>query len=321
MEYTGMKNVLKEFFKRIKTYLSTNYFTKNQVSTTYETISNVDLIENDITNIKGKIPSSASSSNQLTDKEYVDNIPAATLSKLGNGGTVSSITDSSNFVLSGNKLATGSQLLNYIKANLVTTCSTGASTQDKAITLSKHTLKAGDIIAVTFTNANTYGDCRLSTPTYPRLKVNGGTAYQICDNMGHSAGTGCWEAGNTVVFMFTGHKFIILNSIIRQQNKNETEGYKIYSNNYVEQWKKVTKSVTITSTWGALYESESFDLPFSANIANTIIGDDASIISAGNNNAFIIEYAPNTHSFWLVRGTPMTTAASFTVGRLVTGWL
>lgn len=321
MEYTGMKNVLKEFFKRLKTYLSSNYFTKNQVSTTYETISNVDLIENDITNIKGKIPSSASSSNQLTDKEYVDNIPEATLSKLGNGGTVSSITDSSNFVLSGNKLATGSQLLNYIKANLVTTCSTGASTQDKAITLSNHTLKAGDIIAVTFTNANTYGDCTLLTPTYPRLKVNGGTAYQICDNMGHSAGTGCWEAGNTVVFMFTGNKFIILNSIIRQQNKNETEGYKIYSNNYVEQWKKVTQSVTITRTWGALYESPSFDLPFSANIANTIIGDDVSVISSGDNSAVIIEYAPNTHRFWLVRGTTITTAENFTVGRFVTGWL
>ena len=321
MEYTGMKNVLKEFFKRIKSYLSSNYFTKNQVSTTYETISNVDLIENDITNIKGKIPSSASSSNQLTDKEYVDNIPAATLSKLGNGGTVSSITDSSNFVLSGNKKATGSQLLNYIKANLVTTCSTGASTQDKAITLSNHTLKAGDIIAVTFTYANAYGDCTLSTPTYPRLKVNGGTAYQICDNMGHSAGKGCWEAGNTVVFMFTGDKFIILNSIIRQQNKNKTEGYKIYSNNYVEQWKKVTKSVPVTSTWGALYESEAFDLAFSANIANTIIGDDASIISTGDGSACIIEYAPYTHRFWLVRGTPLTIATSFTVGRLVTGWL
>lgn len=321
MEYTGMKNVLKEFFKRIKTYLSSNYFTKNQVSTTYETISNVDLIENDITNIKGKIPSSASSSNQLTDKEYVDNIPAATLSKLGNGGTVSSITDSSNFVLSGNKKATGSQLLNYIKANLVTTCSTGASTQDKAITLSNHTLKAGDIIAVTFTYANTYGDCTLSTPTYPRLKVNGGTAYQICDNMGHSAGTGCWEAGNTVVFMFTGDKFIILNSIIRQQNKNETEGYKIYSNNYVEQWKKVTKSITITSAWGALYNGPLLNLAFSADIPNTIISNNISVISAGSNYSVMIQYEPKAHNFWLTRATPLTTAVNFTVGRFVTGWL
>ena len=321
MEYTGMKNVLKEFFKRIKTYLSSNYFTKNQVSTTYETISNVDLIENDITNIKGKIPSSASSSNQLTDKEYVDNIPAATLSKLGNGGTVSSITDSSNFVLSGNKLATGSQLLNYIKANLVTTCSTGASTQDKAITLSNHTLKAGDIIAVTFTNANTYGDCTLSTPTYPRLKVNGGTAYQICDNMGHSAGTGCWEAGNTVVFMFTGNKFIILNSIIRQQNKNETDGYKIYSNNYVEQWKKVTQSVTIADAWGVLYTSSLYNLLFTKDIANKIIGDDVSVISSSDNYSAMILYDPKGHNFWLTRATPLTTAKNFTVGRFVTGWL
>ena len=60
MEYTGMKNVLKEFFKRLKTYLSSNYFTKNQVSTTYETISNVDLIENVgslLHSSKGIIPS------------------------------------------------------------------------------------------------------------------------------------------------------------------------------------------------------------------------------------------------------------------------
>ena len=311
MEYTGMKNVLKEFFKRLKTYLSSNY----------ETIANVDLIENDITDIKGKIPSSASSSNQLTDKEYVDNIPEATLSKLGNGGTVSSITDSSNFVLSGNKLATGSQLLNYIKANLVTTCSTGASTQDKAITLSNHTLKAGDIIAVTFKNANTYGDCTLLTPTYPRLKVNGGTAYQICDNMGHSAGTGCWEAGNTVVFMFTGNKFIILNSIIRQQNKNKAEGYKIYSNNYVEQWRKVTKSVTINEVWGALYDSEIFVLKFKTNIANTIIGDDVSVFKASDGYSAIIEYDSFNKYVWLCRATPLTNSTIFTVGRFVTGWL
>ena len=206
-----------------------------------------------------------------------------------------------------------------IPLNAVTTCSTGASTQDKEITLSNHTLKAGDIIAVTFINANTYGDCTLSTPTYPRLKVNGGTAYQICDNMGHSAGTGCWEAGNTVVFMFTGNKFIILNSIIRQQNKNETEGYKIYSNNYVEQWKKVTKSVTIKFVRGALYESESFELSFTKDIANKIIGDDVSVISSSS--AVIIQFVPKSHKLWLVRGTPMTTATSYTVGRLVTGWL
>ena len=205
--------------------------------------------------------------------------------------------------------------------NAITTCSTGANTQDKAITLSNHTLKAGDIIAVTFTNSNTYGDCTLSTPTYPRLKVNGGTAYQICDNMGHSAGTGCWEAGNTVVFMFTGKKFIILNSIIRQQNKNETEGYKIYSNNYVEQWKKVTKSVTIASTWGMLYESPRLYLSFTKDIANKIISNDISTISGGENNATMIEHEPNNHIVWLVRGTPAKKATSYTVSRLVTGWL
>ena len=205
--------------------------------------------------------------------------------------------------------------------NAITTCSTNASKQDKAITLSNHTLKAGDIIAVTFINANTYGDCSLSTPTYPRLKVNGGMAYQICDNMGHSAGTGCWEAGNTVVFMFTGKKFIILNSIIRQQNKNETNGYKIYSNNYVEQWKKVTKSVTITSAWGALYDSESFDLSFTKDIANKIIGNDISVISSSDNYAVIIEHEPKSHKIWLMRATQLTKAVSYTVGRLVTGWL
>ena len=205
--------------------------------------------------------------------------------------------------------------------NAITTCSTGANTQDKAITLSNHTLKAGDIIAVTFTNSNTYGDCTLSTPTYPRLKVNGGTAYQICDNMGHSAGTGCWEAGNTVVFMFTGKKFIILNSIIRQQNKNETEGYKIYSNNYVEQWKKVTESVTIASTWGMLYESPRLYLSFTKDIANKIISNDISTISGDENNATMIEHEPNNHIVWLVRGTPTKKATSYAVSRLVTGWL
>lgn len=267
----------------------------------------------------------ASTDTQLISKENktttIQNIADITLGLLGNGGNITSVSDSTFFITDGNKKVAGSAINNYVKANLVTTCSTAAGTQDKAVTISNHTLKAGDVIAVTFTNANTYGDCTLSTPTYPRLKVNGGTAYQICDNMGHSAGTGCWEAGNTVVFMFTGSKFIILNSIIRQQNKNATDGYKIYSNNYVEQWLKVTKSITITTAWGALYESPEFNLSFSADIANTIIGDDVSVISAGSNNAVLIEYAPSSHKIWLVRATTMTESASFTVGRLVTGWL
>jgi hypothetical protein len=137
--------------------------------------------------------------------------------------------------------------------------------------------------------------------------------------MGHSAGTGCWEAGNTVVFMFTGNKFIILNSIIRQQNKNATDGYKIYSNNYVEQWKKVTKSMVITNTWGALYESPSIDVNFAKNISNVIIGDDVSIMDAGF--GVMIEYNSRDGLVYLTRGTNATYSASYTVGRLVTGWL
>ena len=137
--------------------------------------------------------------------------------------------------------------------------------------------------------------------------------------MGHTAGTGCWEAGNTVVFMFIGNKFIILNSIIRQQNKNETNGYKIYSNNYVEQWIKVTKSFAITTTWGALYESPSIDVNIATLIPNTIVGDDVSVIDAGF--GVMIEYNSRNGLVYLTRGTSATSSASYTVGRLVTGWL
>ena len=71
------------------------------------------------------------------------------------------------------------------------TSSTAAATANKDVVCSDWLDNYGDIIAVTFTNAN--------TAQSPQLAVNGGTARPILLNGNTSGAT--WEAGETVTFM------------------------------------------------------------------------------------------------------------------------
>ena len=124
-------------------------------------------------------------------------------------------------------------------------CSTASSAQKKAISISNYTLVAGDIIGVTFTNANTYGDCTASTKTYPLLYINRGSSYYtmtICDSRGNSCGTGCWNAGNYIEFrVISSTKVCIINSDVRQ-SVSGTINYIIYSNNKIRQYGVATGS-------------------------------------------------------------------------------
>jgi hypothetical protein len=88
----------------------------------------------------------------------------------------------------------------------ITTCSTGASTQNKSLAISGNVLKAGDVYVITMDYGNTYGDGSL---TYPTLSINSGTAYPICNASGDYLGAGDWSAGETIKVLFTGSRYLM----------------------------------------------------------------------------------------------------------------
>lgn len=79
------------------------------------------------------------------------------------------------------------------------TCATPAGTEIKAAVFADDfELSAGNLIAVTFTYANTYGN---GSTTYPKLTVNGAN-YPIVFPTGEYAGSGAWANGQIITFMY-----------------------------------------------------------------------------------------------------------------------
>lgn len=125
----------------------------------------------------------------------------------------------------------------------VATCNTVADDETKTVTIDGFTLSIGCTLGIIFTNGNSYGETTLDTPTYPKLSINNGTSYPICDSRGHYAGKGFCNAGDYIELRYIGDKFIILNSDVRESVQGES-GYTIYSNDYFECWGKNTVSGT-----------------------------------------------------------------------------
>ena len=107
------------------------------------------------------------------------------------------------------------------------TCSTGASTVAKAVTISgfPSTISAGQKVTINFTVAN--------TATNPTLSINGGTAHRIMRYGTTSAGTNAstsWNANSTVQLTYDGTNWIIDNfnnntyGVISQANIQNTSG-------------------------------------------------------------------------------------------------
>ncbi len=85
------------------------------------------------------------------------------------------------------------------------TCATPAGSEVKECLFADNfQLSAGNLIAVTFTYANTYGD---GSTTYPKLSVQG-TQYPVKYCTGEYASNGAWANGEAVTFMFDGTNFI-----------------------------------------------------------------------------------------------------------------
>ena len=85
-------------------------------------------------------------------------------------------------------------------------CTTPAQSAQKSVSLQGAAIKSGCSLFVTMEEGNDYGD---GISTWPTLSVNSGTPYPICDASGRYAKAGAWEAGDTVVLLFTGTKWLM----------------------------------------------------------------------------------------------------------------
>lgn len=91
-------------------------------------------------------------------------------------------------------------------AAIIGSCPTPAGSEVKACTFSDtFELKAGDMLLVKFTYANTYGD---GSTTYPKLQVNG-TNYVMRRADGNYLQSGEWGNNATLTFLFDGTDFIL----------------------------------------------------------------------------------------------------------------
>ncbi len=156
-------------------YDGTYWNIEGWLNTTYSAISQ--------TNIENQ---SGTSTGLITGQRFTQGLAA----RLAISQTLASGTEIAEITLNGTatKLyAPSSGLQNTFYG----TSSTAAATAAKDVVCSDWLDNYGDIIAVTFTNAN--------TAQSPQLAVNGGTARPIFLNGSTSGAT--WEAGETVTFM------------------------------------------------------------------------------------------------------------------------
>lgn len=91
-------------------------------------------------------------------------------------------------------------------AAVLGSCATPAGSEVKVCAFSdSFELKAGDMLLVKFTYANTYGD---GSTTYPKLQVNG-TNYIMRRADGNYLQSGEWGNNATLTFLFDGTDFIL----------------------------------------------------------------------------------------------------------------
>lgn len=83
------------------------------------------------------------------------------------------------------------------------TCSTSATTQDKALSITGFTLETGVMVVVKFTNANSYNGTA-------RLKINTLTAVDIATVGTTKTSRYFWSAGEVISFLYDGTNFVML---------------------------------------------------------------------------------------------------------------
>jgi len=91
-------------------------------------------------------------------------------------------------------------------AAIIGSCPTPAGSEVKICSFTDtFQLKAGDLLLIKFTYANTYGD---GSTTYPKLQING-TNYTMRRADGDYVEAGEWDNNATLTFLFDGTDFIL----------------------------------------------------------------------------------------------------------------
>ena len=106
-----------------------------------------------------------------------------------------------------NDIDVGGTKYKYANSIPMGTCATPAGSEVKECAFAdSFKLAVGNLISVTFTYANTYGD---GSTTYPKLLING-TQYPVKQPVGGYASSGAWANGQAVTFMFDGTNLVFL---------------------------------------------------------------------------------------------------------------
>lgn len=105
----------------------------------------------------------------------------------------------------------GSTDFGILNTTVMGVCATPAGSEVKACTFAdSFELKAGAVITIKFTYANTYGD---GSTTYPKLSVNG-TTGAIRNATGAYASNGAWQAQSLIPFIFDGTDFTLVTGTV-----------------------------------------------------------------------------------------------------------
>ena len=175
--------------------------------------------------------------------------------------------------------------------NKVTSCDTAASTAAKSIAVTGEVLKAGNIYAITMTNANTAAN--------PTLSVNSGTAYPMCDASGTALKAYSWAAGDIVTVLFTGAKFIMATATA---DKIENNNLKAVTSNAVS----VISASSTTITGPALGTGGNIRVMFTADITG-----------ADSSSALSLSYNTTSYSVKVCKDGAL---ANFTAKEITSAW-
>ena len=104
----------------------------------------------------------------------------------------------------------------------ICTCDTAAATEVKAVVITGDgvILKAGNVYSITMTYGNEYGN---GSTTYPKLSINSGTAYPLCDARGVPLKAGAWAAGDAITVLFTGSKYLMASQGAQDKVENANQ--------------------------------------------------------------------------------------------------